>query len=129
MEQQEIITKVRSCVVVALGRDEDEVLLESVLSRDLEAESIDYLDITFQLEKEFGITIQKDELFPQKILQDEENVADGKVTEKGLAYLREKLPFADLDEFAADPQVLKMPELFTVQLLVNFVETKVSGAA
>ena len=102
-------------------------MLESVLSRDLEAESIDYLDITFQLEKEFGITIQKDELFPQKILQDEENVADGKVTEKGLAYLREKLPFADLDAFAADPQVLKMPELFTVQLLVNFVETKVAG--
>jgi acyl carrier protein len=127
MEQQEIITKVRNCVAVALGRDEDEVLLESVLSRDLEAESIDYLDITFQLEKEFGITIQKDELFPQKILQDEENVADGKVTEKGLAYLREKLPFADLDAFAADPQVLKMPELFTVQLLVNFVETKVAG--
>jgi acyl carrier protein len=127
MEQQEIIAKVRNCVAVALGRDEDEVELESVLSRDLEAESIDYLDITFQLEKEFGITIQKDELFPQKILQDEENVADGKVTEKGLAYLREKLPFADLDAFAADPQVLKMPELFTVQLLVNFVETKVAG--
>ncbi len=127
MEQQEIITKVRNCVAVALGRDEDEVLLESVLSRDLEAESIDYLDITFQLEKEFGITIQKDELFPQKILQDEENVADGMVTEKGLAYLREKLPFADLDEFAKDPQVLKMPEIFTVQLLVNFVETKVAG--
>lgn len=127
MEQQEIIAKVRNCVAVALGRDEDEVLLESVLSRDLEAESIDYLDITFQLEKEFGITIQKDELFPQKILQDEENVSDGKVTEKGLAYLREKLPFADLDAFAEDPQVLKMPELFTVQLLVNFVQTKVEA--
>ena len=62
MEDQQIITKVRKCVATALGRDEDEVQVGSVLSRDLEAESIDYLDITFQLEREFGISIQKDEL-------------------------------------------------------------------
>lgn len=127
MEEQEIIAKVRKCVATALGRDEEEVELESVLSRDLEAESIDYLDITFQLEREFGISIQKDELFPQKIFQDEAYVKDGVVTEQGLAYLREKLPFANLDEFAADPQVAKVPELFTVQLLVNFVKTKVAA--
>jgi acyl carrier protein len=127
MEEQEIIAKVRKCVATALGRDEDEVELQSVLSRDLEAESIDYLDITFQLEREFGISIQKDELFPQKIFQDEAYVKDGKVTEQGLAYLNEKLPFADLSEFAADPQVTKVPDLFTVQLLVNFVKTKVAA--
>ena len=127
MDQQEIIAKVRKCVATALGRDEEEVELESVLSRDLEAESIDYLDITFQLEREFGISIQKDELFPQKIFQDEAYVKDGSVTEQGIAYLREKLPYASLDEFAADPQVAKVPELFTVQLLVNFVQTKVAA--
>ena len=127
MEEQEIIAKVRKCVATALGRDEDEVELESVLSRDLEAESIDYLDITFQLEREFGISIQKDELFPQKIFQDEAYVKDGKVTEQGLSYLKEKLPFADLSKFEEDPQVSKVPELFTVQLLVNFVQTKVEG--
>jgi len=127
MEEQEIIAKVRKCVATALGRDEDEVELESVLSRDLEAESIDYLDITFQLEREFGISIQKDELFPQKIFQDEAYVKDGKVTEQGLSYLKEKLPFADLSKFEEDPQVSKVPELFTVQLLVNFVKTKVEG--
>ncbi|MHC4938181.1 MAG: acyl carrier protein [Planctomycetota bacterium] len=127
MEEQEIIAKVRKCVATALGRDEDEVELESVLSRDLEAESIDYLDITFQLEREFGISIQKDELFPQKIFQDEAYVKDGVVTEQGLAYLKEKLPFADLGDFANDPQVTKVPELFTVQLLVNFVKTKVAA--
>jgi acyl carrier protein len=127
MEEQEIIAKVRKCVATALGRDEDEVELDSVLSRDLEAESIDYLDITFQLEREFGINIQKDELFPQKIFQDEAYVKDGRVTEQGLAYLKEKLPFADLSEFEKDPQVTKVPELFTVKLLVNFVKTKVAA--
>ena len=127
MEEQEIISKVRKCVATALGRDEDEVQLESILSTDLEAESIDYLDITFQLEREFGISIQKDELFPQKIFQDETLVKDGAVTEKGLAYLEEKLPFADLASFKADPKITAVPELFTVQLLVSFVQSKVAA--
>jgi acyl carrier protein len=127
MEQQEIIEKVRKCVATALGLDEDEVELENVLSRDLEAESIDYLDITFQLEKTFGITIQKDELFPQKIFQDEAYVKEGVVTDLGMSFLEEKLPFANLEEFKKDPQVAKVPDLFTVQLLVNYVKTKLAA--
>jgi acyl carrier protein len=125
MDEQEIIGKVRKCVATALGRDEDEVELDSVLSRDLEAESIDYLDITFQLEKSFGITIQKDELFPQKIFQEEKYVKDGVVTEAGLDFLSEKLPYADLAQFRQDPKVTRVPDLFTVGLLVNYVKTKV----
>ena len=89
MDEQEITQRVSKCVATALGRDEEECTVDKVLSRDLEAESIDYLDITFQLEKEFGITIQKDELFPQKIFQDERLVKDGVVTEEGLKFLGE----------------------------------------
>jgi acyl carrier protein len=126
MDDQEIFAKVRTCVATALGRDEEEVELDKILSRDLEAESIDYLDITFQLEKTFGFTIQKDELFPQKIFQDETLVKDGVVTEKGLDFLAEKLPFADLNEFRKDPQVTKVPDLFTVGLLVNYVKSKLA---
>ena len=124
MDDQEIFTKVQKCVAAALGRDEEEVQLDKALQRDLEAESIDYLDITFQLEKTFSITIEKDELFPQKIFQDETLVKDGKVTEKGLAFLDESLPYADLSSFREDPQVTKVPDLFTVGLLVNYVKTK-----
>ncbi len=127
MGDKEIIEKVRDCVATALGRDREEVTLEKVLSRDLEAESIDYLDITFQLEKSFGITIQKDELFPQKIFQDEALVKGGVVTEKGLVFLAEKLPYADLASFAKDPKVTRVPDLFTVQLLVNYVKTKLKA--
>ncbi len=124
---EEITQKVRECVATALGKDDDEVQLEKVLSTDLEAESIDYLDITFQLEKAFGITIQKDELFPQKIFQDDKMMKDGVVTETGLTFLREKLPYADLAEFEKDPQVTKVPELFTVGLLVDYVKSKLAA--
>lgn len=127
MDEQEIIFKVQKCVATALGRDEEECELDKVLQRDLEAESIDYLDITFQLEKTFGITIQKDELFPQRIFQDEAYVRNGAVTEQGLAFLAEKLPFADLTEFREDPRVTRVPDLFTVGLLVNYVKSKLAA--
>jgi len=127
MEEQEIIAKVQKCVATALGRDEEEVTPEKVLSRDLEAESIDYLDITFQLEKEFGITIERDELFPQKIFQDQRYVKDGVVTADGLVFLEQKLPFADLGPFRADPRLARVPELFTVGLLVRYIEAKLAG--
>ena len=126
MDDQEIFTKVQKCVATALGRDEDEVQVDKILSRDLEAESIDYLDITFQLEKTFGIKIEKDDLFPQKIFQDDKLVKDGAVTEAGIQFLRDKLPFADLDEFSKDPKVTHVPDIFTVGLLVNYVKTKVA---
>jgi len=127
MEEQEIIAKVQKCVATALGRDEDEVTPEKVLSRDLEAESIDYLDITFQLEKEFGITIERDELFPQKIFQDERYVKDGVVTAEGLSFLEQKMPFADLSGFRDDPKLARVPELFTVGLLVRYIRAKLAG--
>lgn len=128
MDEKEIIDKVRQCVATALGRDEDEVQVGKKLQGDLEAESIDYLDITFQLEKTFGISIDKDELFPQKIFQDEELVRNGVVTEKGLRFLEEKLPFADLAAFKKDPRMTKVPDLFTVGLLVNYVKMKLASS-
>lgn len=128
MNEQEIIDKVRECVATALGRDEDEVQVDKKLQADLEAESIDYLDITFQLERTFGISIDKDELFPQRIFQDEQFVQNGVVTEKGLQFLEEKLPFADLAEFRSDPKVTRVPDLFTVGLLVNYVKMKLASS-
>ncbi len=127
MEEQEIISKVSGCVATALGLEENEVELDHVLSRDLEAESIDYLDITFQLEKTFGITIDKDDLFPQKIFQDDKLVQGGVVTERGLDVLQEKLPYADIEGFREDPVITKVPNLFTVRLLVNFVKSKLAA--
>ncbi len=126
-DDQEILSKIQTCVSNALGVEEEEVEPDKVLSRDLGAESIDYLDITFQIEKAFGISIQKDELFPQKIFRDENLVRDGVVTPEGLTFLEQQLPYADLTEFRKDPQMSRVPELFTVGLLVNYVKTKLAA--
>jgi acyl carrier protein len=128
--REEIFAKVSETLVEALNVDADEVKPESTLQGDLGAESIDFLDIVFRLEREFGIKIPRGELFPESIFQgDPDFVKDGKVTEKGLNELRTRMPFADLSEFEKDPQVLKIGELFTVELITRFVELKVKEAA
>ncbi|MHC4975876.1 MAG: acyl carrier protein [Planctomycetota bacterium] len=127
MTRDEIFEKVQEVLVDALGVDEDEVLPEAVLTSDLGAESIDFLDIVFKLEQAFGFKIEQGELFPDNVAQDPEFVQDGKVTEKGLATLRERLPHADLSSLEADPQVTKVGEVFTVDAVINFVERKLSA--
>jgi acyl carrier protein len=128
--EQEIFEKVRSTLVDALNVDDDEVTLKSRLKGDLNAESIDFLDIVFRLEKQFGVKIPREELFPESIFQGDPNfVADGKVTETGLKELEERMPFADLSEFRKDPRLDKMEDLFTVELIVNYLKRKLDSRA
>jgi len=127
MSRDEILEKVTETLVDALGVDDDEVTSEATLVDDLGAESIDFLDIVFRLEKNFSIKIPRGELFPENLTADSSLVADGKVTEAGVATLREKMPHADIDSFAADPQVENIQGLFTVNMIVNFIENKLNA--
>src|SRR5882724_3037946 len=100
LTQEEIFSKVSSTLVEALNVDAEDIRPASTLQGDLGAESIDFLDIVFRLEREFGIKIPRGELFPESIFQgDPEFVNNGKVTPKGLSELRSKMPFADLIGF------------------------------
>ena len=121
----EIFGKVRDTLVDALSVDEDEVTPEATLVGDLGAESIDFLDIVFRLEKNFNVKIPRGELFPENLAAaDSSFVKDGIVTESGIAELRTKLPHADVDKFADDPKVENIQDLFTVQMIVNFLQAK-----
>src|SRR5262245_64620479 len=111
--QDEIYSKVSATLVEALNVDEDEIKPESTLQGDLGAESIDFLDIVFRLEREFAIKIPRGELFPESIFQgDPEYVQNGRVTEKGLDELRTRMPFADLSNFEKNPELSGISDLF-----------------
>ena len=124
LTQEQVLAKVREVLIDALGVDEEEVTPEAKLVADLGAESIDFLDIVFRLEKAFGIKINQSDLFPDNVLNNPEYVKDGKVTETGVAELRKKMPHVNLDAFAADPQVDEFSNIFTVDTLVKFVLSK-----
>lgn len=132
MTQDDILKKVTSILEDALGADPDDIQPGARLMADLGAESIDFLDIVFRLEKEFGLSkIDRNELFPESIFQgDPSFVQGGKVTEKGLAELRTRMPFADpdeIDKFAKDPKLDSIGDLFTVNLIVRFVDMKLKA--
>ena len=129
MSRDEIEQQVREVLVEALGVDDDEVTIEAALMGDLGAESIDFLDIVFRLEKAFEIKIPREELFPaEDLMNNSELIHNGKLTEKGLAELREKMPHTDLSEFEKDPDINKMGDLFTVNAIINYVENKLNAA-
>lgn len=127
MTESEVFEKVQEILVEALGLDDDEVTAEATLTGDLGAESIDFLDIVFRLEKMFDIKIPRGELFPDNILNNPEFVQDGKITDTGLAQLKERMPHADFTDFEQDPDINKMAELFKVQTIVNYVVMKLAG--
>ena len=127
LSSDEVFAKVQEAMVGALGVDEDEVTAEATLTGDLGAESIDFLDIVFRLEKEFGIKIPRGDLFPDNLFTNEQYVQNGKLTEAGLDELRKRMPHADLSEFAKNPDVQNVNNLFTVGMICKYIESKVSG--
>ncbi len=125
---QEVFDKVQETLIDALGVDDDEVTPEATLIGDLGAESIDFLDIVFRLEKNFDIKIPRGELFPENLAGAESGfIEDGMVTEKGISELRDRMPHADIDAFADDPKVENIQELFTVEMICKFLESKLKS--
>lgn len=127
LSRNEIFNRVKDVLVEALGVDDDEVTEAATLSGDLGAESIDYLDIVFRLERDFSIKIPRGELFPDDLLNNPEYVENGKLTPVGFKKLQEAMPHADLSGFADNPDVSRMPEFFTVGTIVNYVERKLAA--
>ena len=125
--KEEIFEKIQAALVDALGGDDDEITPEATLVGDLGAESIDFLDIVFRLEKAFDIKIPRGELFPEDVLTNAEYVQDGKVTPAGLEELKKRMPFADLSKFEANPSVQNFANTLTVEDMVRYVESKLGG--
>ena len=125
--KDELFSKVRLALVDALGVDEEEVTPGARLVGDLGAESIDFLDIVFRLEKAFDIKIPRGELFPEDILTNAQYVQNGKLTSEGLEQLKARMPFADLSTFAKNPAVQEFGNLLTVEDMCRYVESKVAA--
>ena len=131
LTRDEIFDKVRDVLAEALAVDEGDVTLSASLTGDLEAESIDFLDIVFRLEKTFStpgrpFKIEQGELFPEHLMDNPKWVAGGKFTDEGMAMLRARMPHVDFSDFDEDRDINKVAELFTVKSIVDFVERKLS---
>ena len=131
LSRDEILEKLGEILEEALGADEDEITPTASLTADLQAESIDFLDIVFRLEKTFStddkpFKISQGELFPENLMENPEWVTDGKFTDAGMTMLKERMSHVDFSAFNDDRDVNKVAELITVDSIANFVERKLS---
>lgn len=129
LTRDQIYEKVRDVLEEALGADPEEISLDASLTADLEAESIDFLDIVFRIEKTFStedkpFKISQGELFPENLMENPEWVEDGKFTDAGMTMLKERMPHVDFSAFEDDREVAKVADLITVDSIVDFVERK-----
>ena len=128
LSDAEIFEKVQSVLVDALGVDDDEVTREATLEGDLGAESIDFLDIFFRLEKAFSVKISRSEFLPDALFSPDSGfVKDGLVTPEGIAELQKAASHFDSDKLAKNPKIETIKDLTTVQTLVNFVRNKLAA--
>lgn len=125
--QEEILEGVTNVLVEALALDADEVTPEATLVDDLGAESIDLLDIVFNLEKTFDIKIDRGELIPEDLLNNPEFVQEGKLTAIGLEELQKRIPFANLEAFSKNPMVQNLAKVLTVRDMCHIVDVKLNS--
>jgi acyl carrier protein len=117
--------RVTKVLVESLGVEEVDIIPSASLQGDLGAESIDFLDIVFRLEREFKIKIERNELFPDLISPDDPVFARaGRLTDEGLTALRLRMPYANFRELEFDRQLTRVDDLFTVELLTSFIMWK-----
>ena len=125
--KSEILKSVQAIIAQALKVDEKKVTPEASLIKDLGAESIDFLDIVFRLEKSFKIKIPKGELFPEKVLTDARFVKNGHVTPSGIDELKTRMPNVNWVEFSKNPLVSSLGNLFTVGMIVDYLSEKLAA--
>ena len=125
----DVALRVRKVIAESLCVELDEVQVNSNLINDLGAESIDFLDIMFRLEKEFDVKIPQREIERQARgdMQPEEFEKDGILQPKGIARLKELIPEIDPAAWREGMALRELPALFTVAVFVGIVDRKIAG--
>jgi acyl carrier protein len=122
---------VAEAVADALGIDIEEVVPEATVLGDLEAESIDLLDVLFRIEKAADVKLKVSDMaellqggIPDEEFADENDI----INEVGLAQLKKSLPQIDIEELAGKLTADEVLSLFTVQNLTDLVTERAALA-
>jgi acyl carrier protein len=119
---------VRGVVAEALAIDPDKVQLSSNLMDELGAESLDFLDIVFKIERAFDIQITRGEMerAARGDMSEEDFAPAGIISDAGLTRLRELMP-ESAARIVPGLRPVQILSLFTVQTFVNLVVGKQQG--
>lgn len=128
MNVDSVYPKVREIIADVLVIEEEDVSLDSQLIADLGAESIDFLDLVFQLEKEFGIKIPRGQLEKNARgdLAEDEFEKGGVLTPQGMVAIKNYLSEVPAENFKPNLKVNEIPMLFTVETFCKLIVSAVN---
>jgi acyl carrier protein len=118
-----VFPTVAATMADALGCDVEDIKPNVSLIEGLDAESIDFLDMVFRLERAFKIKIPRGKIVENArgTLTEAEFEQKGIVTETGLAQLKAYLSEVPADRFKAPMKVADIPRLFTPETFCKLV--------
>jgi acyl carrier protein len=118
-----VYPKVAETIADALGCDVGDVALNASLIEDLDAESIDFLDLVFRLERAFKIKIPRGKIVEEARgeLSEAEFEQKGIVTDAGIARLRTFLTEVPAEKIKAPLKAAEIPRLFTPETFCKVV--------
>lgn len=121
-EKTEIESTIASAIRKALNREVGEITLDSSLVTDLAVDSLDLVEIVYDVEEAYDIQLEPDELFPQRLLRDPDYVQDGAITSDGVAKIHEQFSFTNLPEIPAGTSVGDVAaKLLTMRVFTDYV--------
>jgi len=120
----EVLEEIKTIVADVLAIEPEEVRPDARFFEDLGGESIDMLELTFQLEKRYGTAMPLQRIAAAEDLSTDEA---GRLTPPVLDHLKANYPFLDYSGFEQDPVKSRMTELFTIEALARFVVATLSA--
>ena len=120
----DIEARVKKVVADALDVSVDQVHAHASLVADLNAESIDFLDLTYRLESEFDVRIPEEEIWRGSV-----DATDDASIARSIAQLRLRMPDFPWNRLPERVTRADLPELITVQTIVDYLVRKLDGAS
>lgn len=120
-----IVEEITPIIADVLVMEPEEVMPSSKFFEDLGGESIDFLDLSFRLERHYGVHMPVQAMAGSADLPAD---PQGRLTAEGLSRLKSTYPFLDYADFDADPQLGRIKSLITVEAIACLVQQALSQA-
>jgi len=129
MDRSQIDSTVTRLVAEIFEQEVENIREDMSLLDELDAESLDFIDLTYRLEEVFDIEVPQDEVYRGSLdLEGKGFVVDGQVNAEGMSLIRDQMPGFDLSRFPGEViRASDLPRLVTVRTVCGYITQRLSA--